>query len=211
MNCRTRYLATCGLWLLGPIESHAQVANIEAAPAFNGAELVASPTDGWITNGGNVFNQRYSPLTQINRGNVANLKRLWGTAMGTGGAQNNSGQAQILAYEGVLYVINGANDVFAMDVDTGAILWTYHGNPDPQSGSFISRSSRGVAIGDGKVFVGLIDARLVALDQQTGEPLWETQAVRWQGCRKGIRPTSDVSRCKSRLASYRGLGGNYVV
>ena len=85
--------------------------------------------------------------------------------MGSGAAQNNSGQAQILVYGDTLYVINGANDVFAMDVDTGEILWTYHGNPDPKAGVPMGRSSRGVAMGDGKIFVGQLDAKLVALDQ----------------------------------------------
>ncbi len=100
--------------------------------------------------------------------------------MGSGANPNNSGQAQILVYEGVLFVINGANDVFAMDVDTGEILWTYRGNPDPRSGVPMGRSSRGVAMGEGKIFVAQIDARLVALDQRTGEVVWSVDAERWQ-------------------------------
>ena len=47
------------------------------APAFSAKQLSANRRDGWITNGGNVFNQRYSPLTQINRDNVASLKPKW--------------------------------------------------------------------------------------------------------------------------------------
>jgi alcohol dehydrogenase (cytochrome c) len=97
--------------------------------------------------------------------------------MGSGAGQNNSGQAQILAYAGTLYVINGANDVFALDVDTGAILWTYHGNPDPRSGVPMGRSSRGVAIGDGKVFVAQLDTKVVALDQRTGDVVWSTPPI----------------------------------
>ena len=79
--------------------------------------------------------------------------------MGSGATPNNSGQAQILHYEGVLYVINGANDVFALDVDTGAILWTYRGNPDPRAGVPMGRSSRGVAMGEGKMFVAQLDTQ----------------------------------------------------
>jgi glucose dehydrogenase len=59
--------------------------------------------------------------------------------------------------------------VFALDVDTGAILWTYRGQPDPRAGVPMGRSSRGVTMGEGKIFVGLNDARLVALDQRTGD------------------------------------------
>jgi glucose dehydrogenase len=180
MRATCRLIGVLCLSWLAAARVFGQVPEIQPAPAFSAEELVAQPTDGWITNGGNVFNQRYSPLTQINRDNVAELKALWRTGMGSGAAQNNSGQAQIIEYEDTLYVINGVNDVFALDIDTGAILWTYHGNPDSRAGKFISRSSRGVAIGDGKVFAALLDARLVALDQETGKPVWDVEAVHWQ-------------------------------
>ncbi len=67
---------------------------------------------------------------------------------------------------------NGANDVFALDVETGSLLWTFKGNPDPQAGSPIGRANRGVALGDGKVFVNIADGRIVALDQRTGAQVW---------------------------------------
>ncbi len=154
--------------------------SIASAPAFTHSQLTALPTDAWVTNGGNIFNQRYSPLDLLNRGNIGGLKALWRTHMGSGATPGNSGQAQILEYQGVIYVINGANDVFAMDVDTGAIRWTYHGNPDPKSGNPFGRSSRGVALGDGKIFVGQLDAKVVALDQRTGKVVWSAQAEPWQ-------------------------------
>jgi quinohemoprotein ethanol dehydrogenase len=160
---------------------------IAVAPAFKARDLTAAPRTDWVTNGGNVLNQRYSPLTQLNRDNVKDLKALWRTSMGSGANPSNSGQAQILQYEGTLYVINGANDVFALDVDTGAILWTYHGNPDPKAGVPMGKSSRGVAMGDGKIFVGQLDAKLVALDQRTGKVVWSIEAEPWQ---KGFSITS---------------------
>jgi alcohol dehydrogenase (cytochrome c) len=150
------------------------------APAFTAQQLLAQPRNAWITNGGTLFNQRHSPLTLINRDNVKNLRALWRTGMGSGTTPGHAGQAQILAYEGVLYVINGANDVFALDVETGAIRWRYEGKPDLRAGSPIGRTSRGVALGDGMVFVGLADGRLTALDQRTGQPVWQIQAERWQ-------------------------------
>ncbi len=161
-------------------DSAAAERKIAAAPAFNAKQLTAPPTQNWITNGGNVFNQRYSPLTLLDRDNVKDLKALWRTSMGSGANPNNSGQAQILVYGDTLYVINGANDVFAMDVDTGAIRWTYHGNPDMRSGVPMGKSSRGVAMGDGKIFVGQLDAKLVALDMRTGAVVWSVDAQRWQ-------------------------------
>src|SRR5262245_60723008 len=108
----------------GPRPLGAAERKVASAPAFSARQLVDLPRANWITNGGNIYNQRYSPLTLLDRDNVKNLKALWRTSMGSGAQPNNSGQAQILHYEGVLYVINGANDVFGLDVDTGAILWT---------------------------------------------------------------------------------------
>ena len=163
-----------------PAGAVAAEAEIKIAPAFDAKQLTALPTTDWITNGGNLFNQRYSPLNLLNRDNVAGLKALWRTGMGSATDPGYAGEAQILVYGDTLYVANGANDVFAMEVETGRILWTYHGNPNPQGGSPIGRASRGVALGEGKVFVGHTDARLAALDQRTGKVIWTIAAERWQ-------------------------------
>jgi quinohemoprotein ethanol dehydrogenase len=171
----------------GAADSATHAPPIVPAPAFTARELMAAPRDNWITNGGDLFNQRYSPLTLLNRDNVAGLKALWRTGMGSGANPGNSGQTQILEYQGTLYVSNGANDVFAIEVDTGRILWTYHGNPDPKSGNPIGRSNRGVALGDGRIYLGRLDARVVALDQRTGRVLWDVQGEDW---RKGFSITA---------------------
>jgi len=167
-------------------DSTAADRKVAPVPAFTAKQLVDLPRGNWVTNGGNVYNQRYSPLTFLNRDNVKNLKALWRSSMGSGATPQNSGQAQILHYEGVLYVINGANDVFALDVDTGQILWTYHGKPEPKAGVPMGRSSRGVALGAGLVFVAQIDAKVVALDQKTGNVVWATEPE-WQ---QGVSMTS---------------------
>lgn len=153
---------------------------ITAAPPFGAEHLTALPRQNWITNGGNIYNWRYSPLDQINRKNVDELKGEWRTSMGSGAGPRNSGETQILAYKGTLYVSNGANDVFAMDVETGEIIWDYSAHPNPKAGAPVGWANRGVALGDGKVFLGTVDARLVALDQETGQVLWDIQAERWQ-------------------------------
>jgi quinohemoprotein ethanol dehydrogenase len=181
---RARFGFWAGLMLGGVMASAAALAasgpQPPRSPAFTARDLMAHPRQAWITNGGNLFNQRYSPLTQINRDNVAQLKALWRTGMGSGAGPGNSGQAQILAWQGVLYVSNGANDVFAIDVETGRILWEHRANLDPKAGNPIGRSSRGVAMGEGKIFSGQLDGKLVALDQATGKVVWSVQAERWQ-------------------------------
>jgi quinohemoprotein ethanol dehydrogenase len=100
------------------------------APAFSPGELSSLPTTNWITNGGSIANQRYSPLDQINARNVAQLKGVWHVHLGSGIAGKYSGEGQPLVYKNVIYVITGADDVFAIDAHTGAKKWTYRANLD---------------------------------------------------------------------------------
>lgn len=148
------------------------------SPAFSAEQLVALPTSGWLTNGGNIYNQRYSPLTQINRDNVAELGPEWRISLnGSGTASKYSGQAQPLFYEGVIYIPTGANDVFAIDVETGELLWTHEAHLDDDITVICCGwMSRGVAMGEGKIYSGQLDGKLVALDQNSGEVVWSVQA-----------------------------------
>ncbi len=184
-------LALAGVWLGASAADASKSASADSlasqgaaspveSPRFTARELMALPREEWVTNGGDLFNQRYSPIQLINRSNVGGLKALWRTGMGSGANPGNSGQTQILEYRGTLYVSNGADDVFAVDVLTGRILWTYRGHPDPRSGNPIGRSNRGVALGDGRVYLGQLDAKLVAIDQRTGEVRWAVQTEPWQ-------------------------------
>ena len=169
---------------LGPLVASAQSGSvgIEPAPAFKPAQLVALPRQSWPTNGGNLYNQRYSPLAQINRSNVADLKPAWRVSLnGSGIASKYSGQAQPIVHAGVIYIVTGADDVFAVSVETGKILWTYEAKLDDAIDSVCCGwLSRGLALGDGRVYVGQLDGKLVALDQKTGTVVWQTQAERWQ-------------------------------
>lgn len=150
----------------------------QSSPAFTPEQLRNDPVDSWLTNGGNSFNQRFSPLDQINRGNVANLKAEWQVHMnGSGSGPNHSGQSQPLFYDGTLYVSTGENDVFAIDVDTGAFKWSYEANLDPARVQVCCGwVNRGVAMGEGQIYMGQLDSQLVALDQQTGKVNWSIQA-----------------------------------
>jgi quinohemoprotein ethanol dehydrogenase len=151
---------------------------ISKAPAFGAAELVKLPGRNWITNGGNIYNQRYSTLGEINRDNVGQVKAVWRVSLnGSGLGQGYSQQAQALFHEGVLYVVTGDDDVFAVDVETGKFLWTYKASVDFEHAIVCcGRLSRGVGLGDGRVYVGRLDGRLVALDQQTGKVVWDVRA-----------------------------------
>jgi quinohemoprotein ethanol dehydrogenase len=153
-------------------------AQVPRAPAFTAQQLAAPPGLGWLTNGGSLSNQRYSPLALINRDNVAQLKAVWRVSLNGSGLTARSGnQAQPLVYDGVIYIMTGENDAFAVSVDTGKVLWEYKANIDPKvARPCCSWVGRGLGLGDGMVFVGQLDARLVALDQQTGQVRWSIQA-----------------------------------
>jgi alcohol dehydrogenase (cytochrome c) len=151
------------------------------APDFKGTALMAPRTD-WATNGGDWYNRRYSPLKEINHDTVERLKGVWRARLnGSGFGPKYSAEAQPLYFDGVLYVSTPANDVFAIDVDTGKFLWTYEAHlEDVISTVCCGWTNRGVAIGGGKVFAGQLDGKLVALDQRTGKVEWSIQAERWQ-------------------------------
>ena len=151
-----------------------------ARHAFGAERLVAPPTDGWPTNGGNLYNQRYSPLSEINAGNVSELKAVWRTHLrGSGLAPQYSGEAQPLVADGVAYVSTGANDVFALSIDSGEILWQYTANlPAELPSVCCGWNNRGVALSEDKVFMGRLDGKLVALDRKSGEAVWTIQAER---------------------------------
>src|SRR5215831_7075496 len=152
------------------------------APAFAAKQLTTLPTTNWITNGGTVYNQRYSPLAEINTTNVKEVKGEWRTHLnGSGVGPPFSGEAQPIVFDGVIYISTGADDVFALDVETGKQLWVYQAGLDKKINTVCCGwSSRGVAIGEGKIFLGRLDGKLVALDQKSGKEVWSVQAESWQ-------------------------------
>jgi len=80
---RVTALALTGNLVYG---AQAEPAAVQAAPAFTAQQQLVPPTQSWITNGGTLYNQRYSPLALINRDNVKNLRALWRTRPRTGRA-----------------------------------------------------------------------------------------------------------------------------
>ena len=177
---------------------------IAAAPAFTAEELAEPPTDGWLTNGGSLANQRYSPLEEVTTANVADLKGEWMTDLGESGtAAKYSAEAQPIVHDGTIYVVTGADDVFAVDVESGDIRWRYEAKLDQKITSVCCGwTSRGVAIGDGRVYLGQLDGQLVALDQKTGAREWSTKIGDW---RNGYTITAAPLYYDGRV--YTGVSG----
>jgi quinohemoprotein ethanol dehydrogenase len=148
-------------------------------PAFSTAELQKQPAADWVTNLGNLQGTNHSSLTQITPANVANLKVAMSSdlsAPNVSGAeppQLGGSSSFALAYKGVLFTEDAFNRVYATDASTGKNLWVY--NPKlPPYGVVIPYSVRGLAIGDGKVFIARGDSKITAIDADTGEPVWTT-------------------------------------
>jgi alcohol dehydrogenase (cytochrome c) len=186
---------------------HAGLTPIQAAPQFTADELAAEPSDGWITNGGSLANQRYSPADEITSDNVGDLKGVWMTHLrGSAVAAKFSAESQPIVYKGTMYVPTGADDVFAVDVATGRIRWQYKAHlSDKNTSVCCGWTSRGVAIGDGRVYLGQLNGELVALDQRTGKKVWTARIESW---RNGYTITHAPLYYDGRV--YTGVsGGEY--
>ncbi len=135
----------------------------------------ASDPSQWMTYGGTYDEQRYSGLSQINRDNVRQLGLAWYADYDTNLQQEGSP----LYVDGVIYVSTAWSKVYAFDAHTGKTLWEY----DPKTpGQWIVNVccgivNRGIAAWDGKIYVGTLDGRLVAIDAKTGKEVWSTQTI----------------------------------
>ena len=129
----------------------------------------AKDQDNWLLNGRTYDNQRYSPLKQINPGNVGRLVPV--AIVQTGVA--NSFEATPMAINGVMFVSTPGDHVLAYDAASGEPLWSY--TPSLRfSDLCCGPQSRGVAVAYGKVFLAQLDGTLTALDARNGAVLWKS-------------------------------------
>ena len=137
------------------------------------AAIANADRSEWPSFGRDYSNQRYSPITQINRDNVQQLALAWRYNSGI----SASFQTTPIVVDGVMYLSLPYNDVVALDARSGKELWRYHHQRRADWKLCCGPANRGVAVGYGKVFMGTVDARLLALDAKTGKVLWDIDAV----------------------------------
>src|SRR6266849_9390841 len=113
----------------------------------------------WLTYSGTTMSQRHSPLTQVTPENVKNLELQWVYQA----RSLEKYEATALVVEGIMYTVQAPNDVVALDAATGRIFWTYSYNPG-RAHPCCGRVNRGLAILGDTLFMGTIDAHLVAID-----------------------------------------------
>src|SRR6266481_1649055 len=149
----------------------------ESPAPVNAARLDNADRDGsnWLSYGRTYSEQRYSPLTRISADNAKQLGLAWYADLDTDRGQ----EATPLAIDGVLYVSTAWSMVKAYDARTGALLWSYDPQVPRQLGvnACCDVVNRGVAAWNGKIYVGALDGRLVALDAKTGKPVWSVVTV----------------------------------
>jgi quinohemoprotein ethanol dehydrogenase len=131
----------------------------------------------WLSYGFTPQETRYTPLSQINSTNVSRLGLAWSYEVGTGGGGQ---EATPLVHDGVIFSTTQWSVVFAVDLRTGKEKWRW----DPEVNQAALRSKiccgvvqRGIALYDGKVIAPAIDGRLIALDEETGKPVWEARVA----------------------------------
>ena len=141
------------------------------------ARLTAADADtaAWMTTGRTYSEQRYSPLTAITAATVDKLGLAWSAEFDTDRGQ----EATPLMVDGVLYTTTAWSKVFAFDARTGKPLWSYDPKVEGSRGfsACCDVVNRGVALWGGKVYVGALDGRLIALDAKTGAEVWSVVTV----------------------------------
>jgi alcohol dehydrogenase (cytochrome c) len=127
----------------------------------------------WLTYNGNYTGNRYSLLDQINAKNVTNLEQKWVFQANVIGAW----QTTPLVVDGIMYMTQRFNDVVALDAKTGRAFWIYRHNTPMDQRACCGANNRGVAILGNTLFMGTLDAKLLAIDARSGKLLWSTEVA----------------------------------
>jgi alcohol dehydrogenase (cytochrome c) len=156
------------LFALLPVGLRAQ-----APVSYDRLANAAKEPQNYMMYGGDYFSSRFSPLTQITPANVRSLGLAWVYQSAVAG----SWESTPLVVDGIMYVTQRPNDVVALDAVTGRVFWIYHYNNDPTVTVCCGANNRGVAILGDTLYMGTLDAHLVAIDTKSGHPLWKSEVA----------------------------------
>lgn len=164
-------LAGCGG---GGTDGSAAAADI-ATDGVTGALIVKGPDSEWLSYGRTYDEQRFSPLSDINRQNVKDLGLAWFSDLDTARGQESTP----LVIDGKIYITTAWSKVRAYDAATGKELWAYDPEVPGESGvkGCCDVINRGLGAWGGKLYLGTFDGRLIALDRETGKPAWTKVTV----------------------------------
>ena len=156
----------------------AQALTGSARPAANSVDNArladGSGGDDWAAFGRTYGEQHFSPLAEINDGNVTNLGLAWSFDLPSGNSVTGP-----IAVDGVIYFASGYSIVHAIDAVSGKLKWSYDPKAPEAAGRKLRQGwgSRGIAWWNGKLFTGTHDGRLIAIDARTGKPVWSAMTV----------------------------------
>ena len=170
--------------------------SVTRAVDHNRIVAAASNHSDWLTHGRNYAEDRFSSLDVINSENIDRLGLAWSHDLGL----QRGIEATPLVVDGILYISGPWSVVWAFDARTGAKLWEWDPKVDR---SYAQKAccdvvNRGVALYEGKIFVGTLDGRLVALDAATGHPIWS-------------RVTVDQSKAYTITGAPRVVNGKVII
>jgi alcohol dehydrogenase (cytochrome c) len=173
MRIRSSILPVFGVLLLIVLRTPAQQPSARIVPVSSQMLQEPDPAD-WLMWRRTLNSWGYSPLKQIDRTNVANLKMIWSRGMGPGVQE-----ATPLVYKGVMYLPNPSDYIQALDAATGEVKWEYKRPVPDDLGKFILVPSinRNIAIFGDKIIDTSQDDFLFALEATTGKLAWETRIV----------------------------------
>jgi len=162
-------LALGALVLIGGLQIRAQESTRKFVPVTDAMLQKPNPAD-WLMWRRTLDSWGYSPLNQINRSNVAQLRLVWTRGMADGTTQESTP----LVYDGMMYLPNSGDYIQALDAKTGDLIWDYQRKlPEGKRRD----KNRNIAIYGNLIIDTSLDNAVYALDAQTGKPAWETQVL----------------------------------
>ena len=166
MNLHRTAMVAALAALLTPAPSTAQITYDRILDA-------SSDPGNWLTYNGTYSSQRHSGLTQITPDNVDDMELKWMLPNQVFGAW----QTNPIVDDGIMYITQRPNDVMAVDAATGRVFWLYRHTPADGARICCGANNRGVAVLEDRVFMGTLDARLIALDAVNGQELWNIEVA----------------------------------
>ena len=163
----------------------------------------ANEPQNWLTYSGSYSGTRYSPLDRITPQNVKNLKLQWVYQAPVAGGW----QTSPLVVDGIMYLTQRLNDVVALDATTGRAFWIYRYTPAAERIVCCGANNRGLAILGDTLFMGTLDANLIAIDARTGRQVWKTELAK---TREGYSITLAPLVVKDKVIVGVG-GGEYGI
>jgi alcohol dehydrogenase (cytochrome c) len=176
-------LAVCGI--AGAQQAPAPAANPMAGPPQISKEAPISPVpferilnagkepENWLTYSGGYASQRHSLLKQITPENAKELTLKW--VFQSRSLEKH--EVTPLVVDGVMYTVQGINDVVALNAVTGRQLWIYNHKPVADARNCCGQETRGLAILGDKIFLATLDAQMIAINAKTGKEIWKTQVA----------------------------------